>query len=112
MGGTAFAAGSPYVVPDMSKKPWAVQQPAHTSALEEWPKLQKSHKRPGCQSLSINQWFPCNLRYILAGDLAGAWSPFGGMAARLNHVGIVLDLAVTEHAGVALSCDLQVKNLA
>ena len=102
----------PYVVPDLSKKPWAVQEPAHTSALESWQKLQQSHKRPGTQDLSINQWFLYNLRYVLAGDLAGAWSPFGGLAAQMNHIGIVLDLAVTEHSGVALSYDLQVKNLA
>ena len=102
----------PYVVPDLSKKPWAIQEPAHTAALESWQKLQKSHKRPGTQEVSINQWFIYNLRYILAGDLAGAWDPFGGLAAQLNHIGIVLDLAVTEHAGVALSYDLQVKNLA
>ena len=102
----------PYVVPDLSRKPWAIQEPAHVLALQNWQKLQKPHKRPGAQDVSINQWFLYNLRYILAGDLAGAWSPFGGLAAQMSHIGIVLDLAVTEHSGVALSYDLQIKNLA
>ena len=52
------------------------------------------------------------MRYVLAGDLTGAWSPFGGLEAQMNHIGIVLDLAVTEHAGVALSYDLQEKYIA
>ena len=103
---------APHAVPGLSKKPWAIQEPAHTSALDTWQKLQKSHKRPGLQALSINQWFLYNVRYILAGDLDVAWAPFGGLSAQFNHVGIVLDLAVTEHAGVALSYDLQVGNLA
>ena len=42
----------------------------------------------------------------------GSLGPFGGIAAQLSHVSIVLDLAVTEHAGVALSYDLAVKTLA
>ena len=68
----------PYVAPDLAKKPWAIQSPAQTSALDSWRKLQKSHKRPGAKDLSINQWFLYNLRYVPAGDLAGAWPPFWG----------------------------------
>ena len=67
----------PYAVPDLSKKPWALQETSHKTALWNWQKLQKSHKRPGCQALSINQWFLYNLRYIMAGDLAEAWAPSG-----------------------------------
>ena len=107
-----FPPAYPYVVPDLSKKPWAIQEPPHISALDAWQKLQKSHKRPGCQALSINQWILYNLRYILDGDLAGAWAPLGGLSSQFNHVGIVLDLAVTAHAGVSLAYDLQVGNMA
>ena len=67
----------PYVVPDLSKKPWAAQEPPHTSSLGTWKKLQKAHKGPGCRALSINQWFLYNHRYILSGDLTGALPPLG-----------------------------------
>ena len=40
-------------------------------------KVTKDHKRPFAQSLISNQRFLCNLRYTLAGDLAGAWALWG-----------------------------------
>ena len=39
--------------------------------------------------------------------------PFrGGLAAQMDHIGIVLGLDVAEHEGVSLSYDMQVKNMA
>ena len=35
--------------------------------------------------------------------------PFGGQADQKGHIGIVLDLEVTEHAGASLPYDMQVK---
>ena len=45
------------------------------------------------------------MRFIFAADLCGAWSSFGGIAAQLNNLSLILHLATTESIAAALLYD-------
>ena len=96
-------AYKPYVVPDLSKEPWRPFYPAHAKALETWRALNNSHKKPSPLDLSFQTWVFYNLRFLLAGDLTGAWTPFGGMSAQLSHLGLLLNMSVIENATIAMT---------
>ena len=40
--------------------------------------------------------------FLIAADLAGAWSGFGGLADRLNYLDIAMNISLTDSADVAL----------
>ena len=65
----------PYVTPDLSKEPWRPFYPAHGKAMESWRALNNSHKKPSPLDLNFQSWIFYNLRFLLAGDLAGCWTP-------------------------------------
>ena len=44
-----------------------------------------------------------HLRSLIAADLAGVWSIFGGLAAQLNYPDIAMNVAITDSASMALS---------
>ena len=93
----------PYVIPDLSKEPWRPFYPAHAKALESWKALNGSHKKPSPMDLSFQSWVFYNPRFLLAGDLAGCWAPFGGMSAQLTHFGLILNMAVLENATISMA---------
>ena len=45
------------------------------------------------------------MRFIFTADICGAWASFGGIAAQLNSVSIILHLATTESIAAALLYD-------
>ena len=45
----------------------------------------------------------CRALIVLAGDLADAWVDFGLLADQLNVIAIFTDMAITDHAGVAIT---------
>ena len=45
------------------------------------------------------------MRFILTSDICGAWSSFGGIAAQLDNLSIILHLATTESITAALLYD-------
>ena len=49
------------------------------------------------------------LRFILAGDLAGAWASFGGLAAQFTHLGTLLVIASAENAMSDMANDREVR---
>ena len=57
------------------------------------------------QSLPFSAWILYRIRFISTADVCGAWSSFGGLAAQLNHLSIVLHIATTETIGTALVYD-------
>ena len=100
----------PFVVGDMSLKPWMPNESAHTRAMEGWISLQRTHKRPSSTAVSFQAWISYSLRFILAGDLASAWKTFGGIAAQLSHLGTVLNIATLENATIAMTYDAKVRH--
>ena len=99
----------PFVVGDMSLKPWMPNESAHARAMEGWINLQASHKRPSGTAVSFQAWIAYSLRFILAGDLTSAWKTFGGLAAQLTHLGTVLNIATLENATIAMTYDTKVR---
>ena len=49
------------------------------------------------------------MRFILAGDLADAWADFGGLAGQLNQLAIVIEMSITDHAGIAITYDQRIR---
>ena len=102
----------PYITADLHKNPWMPSQQAHTRSLESWKILQKTHKRPSNIEIGFQAWITYNIRFLLTGDLCGAWDTFGGLAAQLTHLGTVMNLAITENATIAQNYDNKIKTYA
>ena len=51
----------------------------------------------------MQAWLLYRLRFSIAPDLAEAWAGFGGLAAQLNHLAIVMNISIADSAAVALS---------
>ena len=93
----------PYVTPGLAQEPWRPFYPAHAKALGNWKVLNSSHKKPSQMDLSFQAWAFYNLRFLRAGELAGAWAPFGGISAQLTHIGLILNMAVIENATIDMT---------
>ena len=112
-GRTARPPYSHYVTADsLAVQPWMPTDEPHEKALDRWRTSQKTFGRfTGNQDLSTHQYFYYRMRFILAGDLTDAWADFGGLTAQINMLGIVLDMAITDHAGIALTYDYRIHQL-
>ena len=77
--------------------------PCFGRADETWEKLQATHKRPTTQTISFQALILNYLRFALAGDLAGDWANFGGLAAQFSHLGALLSIATTANATTAMA---------
>ena len=99
----------PYVVADsLAAQPWLPADETHGRSLGKWQATQRTfHRHTGNQDLPLCQYVLHRLRYILAGDLTGARSEFGGLTAQLNHLAVVTGLSVSDHAGIAVAYDFR-----
>ena len=50
----------------------------------------------------MQAWLLYRMRFLIAADLAGAWAGFGGLAAQLNHLAIVMNISITDSVSIAL----------
>ena len=58
-------------------------------------------------------WLHHQYRFVIAAEMCHAWAPFGGIAAQMNHIAVLLSLATLESAGFAIRYhDLLVSTLA
>ena len=96
-------AYTPFVTCDLTSEPWVPLGPASPRSHDQWKRLQTTHKRQTDQPMSF-QLFTLNyIRFAFAGDLAGAWEEFGGLAAQWFHLGPLLGIATTENAMAAIA---------
>ena len=102
-------AYTPFVTGDLSADPWIPGDPLYTRAHDQWKKMQTTHKRPSDQPMSFQLFVLTYLRFALAGDLAGARTPFGGLAAQLTHLGTLLSISATENALTAMTYDKTIR---
>ena len=99
-------AYTPFIAPEVSAAPWAVTSKEHTAAVTRWRGNARQAKREGNpQSIPMQAWLLYQLGFLIAADLAGTWSGFGGLASQLNHLSIVMKISIVESASVALSYD-------
>ena len=112
-GRTARPPYKPYVTTDsIAKEPWLPSGEPHIRSLGRWKASQLSfHRFAGKQDLAIGQYALYRLRFILAGDLAGAWEEFGGLPAQINHLANVIELPIADHAGIAVTYDRRIRAL-
>ena len=103
----------PYVTADsLAARPWLPTDEPHARALEKWMGAQKGFIRyTGSQDLSIGQYALYRMRFTPAGDLADAWGDFGGLKGQLNHLANVLELSITDHAGVSVTYDHRIHQM-
>ena len=100
---------TPFVTGDLAADPWIPSDPLFKRAHDQWKKMQTTHKRPSDQPMSFQLFVLTYLRFVLAGDLAGAWDKFGGLAAQLTHLGTLLSIAATESALTAMTYDKTIR---
>ena len=93
----------PHGTPGLSKEPWRPFYPDHTKAPECRRPLNASRKKPSPLGLRSQAFIFYNLRFLLAGDLAGCWAPVGGIAVQMAHIGLILNMAIVENAATAMT---------
>ena len=99
---------TPFVIPKLREKPWHVPLRSHERAAKFWRGGIAHKGRDPSQQVSLQAWMLYILRFILTGDLCNAWKEFGGLAAQLSFLSIVLHLGVAENAAFAISYDHEV----
>ena len=100
-------AYTPFVVLDVSKKPWVPGAADHVKAVESCSSRMKNFK--SAQQLSFQSWMLYMLRFFVAAEACKAWDSFGGLIAQLNNLGVVLNIAITENVATALLYDTQLR---
>ena len=79
-GSKAAPSYTPLLAPKSGEAPWAIQDPAHGRAYEG----EKSRQRRNdveTSYLNTRHLELAYLRYIVAGEIAGAWEKCGGLGA-------------------------------
>ena len=95
-GPKAIPPYTPFVAPKLWEAPWALQGPAHKRAIEAERRRQK-RSAVKTSFLNTGQLALSYLRYVIAGDLAGAWTKFGGLGAMLTNLASLLELCAAQH---------------
>ena len=101
---------TPFAIPQLDKEPRCDPSAGHRSSIARWRENSR-HKNRSSAPISIpcQDWVLYNIRFLITGELCGAWRSFGGLAAQLPHVDIVLNIAKTENIPTALSYDRLVR---
>ena len=100
----------PYVIPQLTEKPWVIPTADHAAAMTRWKNGNKDPKKRARQELSFQCWITYQLRFMITSQLCGALAPFGGIASQFNHLAICLNLAVSYNVATAISYDRLVKD--
>ena len=90
----------PYISPEYTARPWLPIMSMRTSALAKW--RARVSRVPAKREISPQMRMRRHFRFIIDADLRRAWDPFGGLAAQLSHVEVILSLASTENC----NCDM------
>ena len=90
----------PYVTVDYTAHPRLPRIATHIASLSAW---RASVRRfPNKQGISFQMWTHHHLKFIVTADLRNAWRPFGGLAAQLSQLAVLLALASTETCSFAM----------
>ena len=99
-GSKAIPPYIPFVAPKLWEAPWSLQDPAHKRAGEAERSRQKRNAAK-TSFLNTGQLALAYLRYIIAGELSGAWTKFGGLGAMLTNLASILELSVLRNMETA-----------
>ena len=101
---------TPYIAPNIAEAPWPAQSAERRASMAQWNSNCQAAKAAQPQPVPVNERALYQLRFLFASDICGARNSFGGIAAQLNHLSIVLHLATTEAVGTALTYDQMLKS--
>ena len=90
----------PFVAPKLREAPWALQDPARKRAIEAEKARQKRNSAK-TSFLDTGKLALAYLRYIISGDLAGAWTKFGGLGALLTNLASAMELSMLQNMETA-----------
>ena len=90
---------APYVIPSLTEHPWLPRSAPHINALSSWKAKNRGSRK---QPIAFQMWLHHHYRFVFAAELCNAWAPFGGLAAQLNHIAVILSLATLENAAYAI----------
>ena len=93
---------TPFVVPELRKKPWCVPLVSHERANKAWRYSASTKIKDSPQKVRLQAWLLYTIRYIFTGDISDRWCAFGGLSAQLNHLSVALHLAVAENATLSI----------
>ena len=65
--------------------------------------------KESARQVSLQSWAIYALIYILNGDVIDSWYSIGGISAQFNRLSIVLGIAVTANASLAISYDYELR---
>ena len=89
---------APFVIPQLDEEPWCDPSSDRKNALARRQENSRHENRSGAPPpIPFQAWCLYNIRFLITGELCGAWLSFGGLAAQLSHFAIVLNLATTEN---------------
>ena len=95
---------NPYLTPKLRLRPWVSETSDRLAAQSQRKSYAKNSKKSQLPlGSSIQSFLLYQLRFVLAADLCSTWQGFGGVGSQLSRLSIVLNLAVIETVGVALT---------
>ena len=86
--------------------------PTHIVLEQRRPAQENFNRDTGGKGLSIGQFVLYMMRFIFSGSSAGAWADFGGITAQLNNLAHVIEMAIADHLGIAITYDYRAHQLA
>ena len=89
----------PYITPNYHEHPWLPRTASHISAFHLWKNKANGTRK---NAISSQQWLHHHLRFVFSAEICSLWTPFGGFAAQMNHIAVLLSLATLESAGFAI----------
>ena len=99
-GSKATPPYTPFLAPKLGESPSAPHDPARKRAFEAGGNRQERNAaKPSF--LNTGQLALAYLRYIIAGELAGAWNKFGGLGALSTNLASILELSVIRNMETA-----------
>ena len=100
----------PYITPNYHEHPWLPRTASHVNAFHMWKNKAKGARK---NAISFQQWLHRHMRFVFSAEICSLWSPFGGFAAQMNHIAVLLSLATLETAGFAIKYhELLIRTLA
>ena len=102
-GRSKVPAYTPFIVPDVSAAPWDVASKEHQAAVSRWRTSARQAKlEDNTQLIPTQAWILYRLRFLIAADLAGAWSGYGGLDSQIRRLDIVIHISIADaHFDVA-----------
>ena len=91
----------PYVDADYTAHRWLPRSSLHVGALANW--RSRAQWVPNKQDISFQRWLHRHYRFVFAAELRSAWKPFGGLAAQLSLIAVLLSIASTDSCAFAIA---------